>query len=137
MRGRLMARGHKGWRQQVVYSLMRKFGNQCHNCERTLLTYGEFIELRNQYPHGHVKDRPDDYPTIDHWVPVSKGGTHRFVNLRLMCADCNGSKDDTMPTVFHQEMFAKPEDIKTTKGLKRCFRDDPNEEILRLYAGEL
>jgi 5-methylcytosine-specific restriction endonuclease McrA len=33
-----------------------------------------------------------DQLTIDHIVPVSKGGTHELSNLRCGCADCNNAK---------------------------------------------
>lgn len=30
-----------------------------------------------------------DYPTIDHVVPLSKGGTHTWDNVRVACGECN------------------------------------------------
>ena len=30
-----------------------------------------------------------DYPTIDHVVPLSKGGTHTWGNVRIACGECN------------------------------------------------
>lgn len=40
---------------------------------------------------------PDDEVTIDHWIPLSKGGTWALDNLRLACKRCNASKGDRMP----------------------------------------
>jgi 5-methylcytosine-specific restriction endonuclease McrA len=31
-------------------------------------------------------------PTIDHIVPLAKGGKHTLANLQLMCALCNSIK---------------------------------------------
>ncbi len=31
-------------------------------------------------------------PTVDHIVPLARGGTNEFVNLRLLCKDCNRRK---------------------------------------------
>ena len=33
----------------------------------------------------------------DHWIPVNKGGDSWIDNIRLSCAECNGSKSDKMP----------------------------------------
>ncbi len=33
-----------------------------------------------------------DYPTIDHFVPLAKGGTHTWNNVRLACFYCNSYK---------------------------------------------
>jgi 5-methylcytosine-specific restriction endonuclease McrA len=34
-------------------------------------------------------------PTVDHIVPLSKGGKHVFSNVRLVCLSCNSSKGNT------------------------------------------
>lgn len=33
-----------------------------------------------------------DYPTMDHVVPLAKGGTHTWSNVRLACFSCNSYK---------------------------------------------
>ena len=35
-----------------------------------------------------------DYPTIDHVIPLSKGGTHTWDNVRVACGICNELKGD-------------------------------------------
>lgn len=35
--------------------------------------------------------------TVDHVVPVSKGGADTAENLRAACKECNGSKSNKMP----------------------------------------
>lgn len=37
-----------------------------------------------------------DYPTIDHVVPLSKGGTHTWGNVRIACGMCNEKKGDAI-----------------------------------------
>ena len=32
--------------------------------------------------------------TIDHIVPLSRGGTHRLSNLQLLCEECNSAKSN-------------------------------------------
>ena len=39
----------------------------------------------------------DDYPSIDHIIPLAKGGLHRWYNVQLMCRGCNWRKRDAMP----------------------------------------
>jgi len=34
------------------------------------------------------------YPSIDHVIPVAKGGTHTWDNIRLACRECNWTKRD-------------------------------------------
>lgn len=36
------------------------------------------------------------YPTIEHLIPVSRGGLHSWDNVRLACFDCNVKKSDEM-----------------------------------------
>lgn len=34
--------------------------------------------------------------TVDHFIPLNKGGSNQFINLIMLCKDCNKSKDDKM-----------------------------------------
>ena len=36
----------------------------------------------------------NDYPTIDHIKPISKGGTHTWDNVQLAHFHCNSIKSD-------------------------------------------
>lgn len=38
----------------------------------------------------------DSYPTIDHVVPLARGGTHTWDNVRLACHRCNSEKRDSV-----------------------------------------
>lgn len=40
-------------------------------------------------------DAGEQYPSIDHVIPVSKGGTHTWNNIKLACRRCNWTKGDT------------------------------------------
>lgn len=35
--------------------------------------------------------------TVDHFIPLAKGGTHRMSNLRPCCFPCNNAKGDKFP----------------------------------------
>lgn len=40
----------------------------------------------------------DTYPTIDHVIPMAKGGGHTWGNVRLACRQCNSIKSDHLLT---------------------------------------
>ena len=42
-------------------------------------------------------------PTLDHILPLSKGGGHKRTNLQAMCMPCNSSKGAKDPLVFARE----------------------------------
>ena len=39
----------------------------------------------------------DDYPSIDHIMPISKGGKHEWSNVQLAHRGCNNKKSDKIP----------------------------------------
>lgn len=41
-----------------------------------------------------VDTNSNDYPSIDHIKPISKGGLHRWNNVQLLCRGCNTLKRD-------------------------------------------
>lgn len=58
--------------------------NEC--CDRedyTITTDGHFIV-------------GETYPSIDHVVPINKGGTHTWDNVKLACFSCNAIKSDNL-----------------------------------------
>jgi 5-methylcytosine-specific restriction endonuclease McrA len=50
----------------------------------------------------------DNYPTIDHITPISKGGTHTWDNVGLACKRCNTLKSNNavFDTATGQMRFA-------------------------------
>lgn len=36
--------------------------------------------------------------TVDHWIPLSKGGNSEISNMVLACSKCNRVKGDKIPT---------------------------------------
>lgn len=39
-----------------------------------------------------------DSPTLDHVLPLSKGGAHSYANTQCLCRDCNNKKKETAST---------------------------------------
>lgn len=48
-----------------------------------------------------------DHPTIDHVVPLSKGGGNTLDNLVIACFECNKKKGDRLPKDF-KNLILKP-----------------------------
>jgi 5-methylcytosine-specific restriction endonuclease McrA len=47
----------------------------------------------------------DDNPvTVDHIIPIAKGGTHTRDNLRVLCRSCNSSRGATMDDVSNFQL---------------------------------
>jgi 5-methylcytosine-specific restriction endonuclease McrA len=42
---------------------------------------------------------PYSRPTLDHVIPVSRGGSNALTNMVLACKPCNRAKADRMPEV--------------------------------------
>lgn len=73
------------YKERVIRTLTRKQKNRCYLC------------------HKHMDDprrshwKAPAFPTIDHWLPQSRGGTDDIDNLRLCCRQCNIAKGATLP----------------------------------------
>jgi 5-methylcytosine-specific restriction endonuclease McrA len=53
-----------------------------------------------------VNNTPDE-ATLDHVVPLGRGGRHVLSNVQLLCRKCNSEKGDTPPEYWiadHGEM---------------------------------
>lgn len=94
-----------GWRRRRMYMLAEQYGWQCHYCGTTLLSHEEirerytvgegFDEERQQFAESYTVLPPGVYwPTLDHKIPVSDGGTNELDNLALCCHSCNSKKSN-------------------------------------------
>lgn len=71
--------------EQVVLELMTSSKMICFYCEQQLIRF-------------HV----------DHFIPVSRGGTNLPENLRLACGACNRRKSNKMPWEWKPDRFSPP-----------------------------
>lgn len=44
-----------------------------------------------------IDPQSGDYPSIDHIIPLAKGGQHQWDNVQLACRRCNWEKGDRIP----------------------------------------
>lgn len=74
-----------GYKARVIRTLTRRQRNRCYLCHRVM-----------KCPKGTDWKHPL-FPTIDHVIPQSKGGTDDIDNLKISCRTCNLAKGDTLP----------------------------------------
>lgn len=63
--------------------LIAMYGNYCPLCKN---------KMQNKHPNRQ------DYATLDHIVPKSKGGQRNIENCRVICKKCNMQKSNKMPS---------------------------------------
>lgn len=72
-------------------ALRKKFGSKCYYCG---------IEMDFSTGAGRVFNR--SMATIEHLIPLAKGGEHTFENTVLACRHCNISKNSKTEAEFEQ-----------------------------------
>lgn len=72
---------------------------------------------------------PPDCFTIDHIIPISKGGTYDYDNLQCCCKKCNQLKDDALPDDFFKVILdvvdfqiSGKNNKKMKKSLKKLYK---------------
>lgn len=70
-----------------LYWLMRRDKNKCQIC-------GYKVDTNDYKTIGGVFIVGENYPSIDHIKPVSRGGAHTRDNVQLAHMKCNGMKGD-------------------------------------------
>lgn len=67
--------------------LIKRDNNICYICNREC-NLNDYIYNENTFIAGNY------YPSIDHVIPIAKGGTHEWDNIRLAHRICNSLKGD-------------------------------------------
>lgn len=74
----------------TLKSLFDRDHGVCYIC-------GEQCDWNDYYYKGETFIAGDSYPSIDHVIPLSKGGAHSWLNVKLSCRKCNYLKSDNLP----------------------------------------
>ena len=61
------------------YDILKKSSGKCAHCGKPIIV-------------GYSM-------TVDHFIPLFKGGSNRYINLIPLCEDCNKSKDDKLYSI--------------------------------------
>jgi len=65
--------------RKIMLKVVRRDGQMCQICHRNV---------------------PDNELAFDHVIPISKGGPTSVDNLRVLCADCNSKKSDSLGEIL-------------------------------------
>lgn len=76
-------------RNRKIIRLMKELGDICFYCKRQ--TYPPNLGLKPK-------------ATIDHYIPLSKGGSRDKENIRISCRSCNFIKSDDTAEEFLKEL---------------------------------
>lgn len=81
----------------------------------------EFIKLKTSGKCGHCGCKlTNENTTVDHIIPISKGGTNREENLICLCKDCNKDKADMLADPIYFYPHLREEYVE---GISRIFTD--------------
>lgn len=86
--------------EEERWKILEKTGQKCAHCGKPIFAI-EGIE------HSM---------TVDHFIPLSKGGTNRMINLIPMCKECNKEKDDMIVNPEGYLPYLKEKYLKEIKG---------------------
>jgi HNH endonuclease len=96
-------------RHQLRETLAERDGWGCHICGRTITERGSY----------NVRNPSVGFPDIDHVIPLSRGGSHWWSNVRLAHHGCNLRKRIDDPThdrdVALFERLAQDEKLATSR----------------------
>ena len=76
----------------TLESLIKRNGLRCAICGK----------LCNPHDHEWTDHFGPKYPTIDHIIPMSKGGGHVWDNVQVAHAICNSIKRDSIEVEAHE-----------------------------------
>lgn len=80
-------------RDITLRKLYQRDNGRCYICGLDC-SYDDYIRTDTAFIAG------DFYPSIDHIIPLAKGGKHSWDNVRLAHRRCNYCKSDTSPGVY-------------------------------------
>lgn len=91
---------------------LRKQENKCKICGVNMIT-----------PRSNVVITSNNLATVDHIVPLVRGGTNEYKNLQVICALCNSSKESPQT---EDTWFNKTVRLLRSWGARDVFYDQSN-----------
>ena len=76
----------------LPYLKFKIFGDNKKDRRRRRATTEEMAEVFRRFGHKCIECGNEHNLTVDHKIPLAKGGTWDIDNLQLMCQSCNSSK---------------------------------------------
>jgi len=83
--------------------LIQRDNNVCHICNKEC-DLNDYTYKNNSFVAGN------NYPSIDHVIPLAKGGTHTWSNVKLAHRQCNSLKSDKL--IEENEQIGSPVGIQ-------------------------
>lgn len=87
-RRRMSMRNNGDMQDISILKLMERDNNTCYLCGNEVDINDYHIDKKGTFIAGN------NYPSIEHVIPLSKGGTHTWDNVKLACRYCNSIKSD-------------------------------------------
>lgn len=88
--------------------------------DRLIFSYEERLEINqksdNKCCHCGKVVYPGYGATIDHFIPLNKGGTNRKINLVMLCKECNEDKTDKIVDPNKYLKYLKPKYLEEVNG---------------------
>ena len=66
-------------------ALIERDGGICYICKKK-------TDKRRSFHRNEKRGDMRNYPSINHVIPISRGGSHTWDNVRLACRSCNSKK---------------------------------------------
>lgn len=83
---------HKAWRDGNREKLRHWGQLRRSRTHKSMLSESDIVEIRALYVGGCVRCSRKDNLSLDHIIPVSKGGKHIRENIQILCRSCNSKK---------------------------------------------
>ena len=83
-----------------IHELFKRDKGVCHIC-------GGLCNWNDKETKGNAIICGESYPSVDHVIPLAKGGLHSWDNVRLAHRRCNYLKSDRLPNDMPQHQFTQ------------------------------
>jgi hypothetical protein len=85
---RMLMKSNGDMQDISILKLMERDNNTCYLCGNEVDINDYCVDKEGTFIAGN------NYPSIEHVIPLSKGGTHTWDNVKLACRHCNSIKSD-------------------------------------------